>query len=128
MKGILVALGMLALASSLGAWYWNNGGNPGTAFRTAALERGNLLATISATGTIEPEEVIDIGAQVVGQIKHFGRDPRDRSKWIDYGSVVDEGTVLAHVSRHSRRSCPNPVPSIDCAAPALQSACAHRLA
>src|SRR5205823_5547526 len=97
MKGILVALGTLALASGLGTWYWHNAGSAGTAFRTAALERGNLLATISATGTIEPEEVIDIGAQVAGMIKNFGRDPRDSSKAIDYGSVVDEGTILAQI-------------------------------
>ncbi len=97
MKGILLALGTLALVSSVGAWYWRSAGDNGTTYRTASLERGNLLATISATGTLEPEEVIDIGAQVAGQIKHFGRDPRDNGKAIDYGSVVEEGTVLAQI-------------------------------
>src|SRR5262249_27415215 len=56
------------------------------------------LATINATGTIEPEEVIDIGAQVAGQIISFGDDPRGERKLIDYGSpVVKNQTVLARI-------------------------------
>src|SRR5205807_2386885 len=64
---------------------------------TAAVERGVLLATINATGTIEPEEVIDVGAQVVGRILEFGHDIRDPKKAIDYGSPVEAGTVLAQI-------------------------------
>ncbi len=66
-------------------------------FRTAAIERDNLTDTIGATGTVEPEEVIDVGAQVVGIIKSLGVDPGDpaQKKTIDYGSVVHKGTVLA---------------------------------
>lgn len=64
-------------------------------FRTVEITRGSLLSTISATGTVEPEEVVDVGAQVMGRIKSFGTDPGDPQKKIDYGSVVHEGTVLA---------------------------------
>ena len=42
--------------------------NPGTKFHTAAVQRGDLLSTIAATGTVEPEEVVDVGAQVAGLI------------------------------------------------------------
>ena len=68
-----------------------------TNFRTVAVKRGDLLSTISATGTVEPEEVVDVGAQVVGRIKTLGIDPSDPpgKKTIDYGSVVHDGTVLA---------------------------------
>ena len=31
-------------------------------FRTAVVKRGDVAATISASGTIEPEEVVDVGA------------------------------------------------------------------
>ena len=68
-----------------------------TTFRTVPVERGDLQATISSTATIEPEEVVDIGAQVAGMIKFFGKDPRDKTKDIDYGTPVDEGTVLAQI-------------------------------
>ena len=71
--------------------------DPATGFRTAAIKRGDLLSTISATGTVEPEEVVDVGAQVMGLILEFGPDPHDPAKLIDYGSVVEKGTVLAKI-------------------------------
>jgi HlyD family secretion protein len=52
---------------------------------------------VGATGTIEPEEVVDVGAQVVGMIKEFGRDPHDSTRPIDYLSMVEDGTVLARI-------------------------------
>jgi HlyD family secretion protein len=63
--------------------------------RTQLLKRGDLTATITATGTLEPEEVVDVGAQVAGQIIAFGKDRN--GKPIDYGSAVEEGTVLAKI-------------------------------
>jgi HlyD family secretion protein len=39
--------------------------------------------------------VIDVGAQVAGQIISFGKDKN--GKIIDYGSSVEEGTVLAQI-------------------------------
>lgn len=66
-----------------------------SAFRTAKVERGDLLVSISATGTVEPEEVVDVGAQVAGQILSFGKD--SNGNMVDYGSPVEEGTVLARI-------------------------------
>jgi HlyD family secretion protein len=64
-------------------------------FHTVPLKRGDLVATISATGTVEPEVVVDVGAQVSGLISTFGKDKY--GKVIDYGSVVNVGTVLANI-------------------------------
>jgi HlyD family secretion protein len=83
--------GVLLLAGCRGE---KAGGGP-AALRTAAVERGDLVATIGATGTVQPEEVIDVGAQVAGRIRLFGRDVA--GKPIDYGSQVEEGTVLAEI-------------------------------
>src|SRR5260370_37818764 len=98
MKKIIVMLVLLGVCSSAaGVWYWRENSNHGPSYRTTSVERGTLKATIQATGTIEPEEVIDIGAQIVGQIKTFGKDPRDPKKLVDFGSPVQEGTVLAQI-------------------------------
>jgi HlyD family secretion protein len=95
-KKILLLLA-LASAGGYGGWSWYGAGSSETAFRTIRVERGDLLATIDATGTIEPEEVIDIGAQVAGRIVGFGPDPRANGKPIDYGSPVEKDTVLARI-------------------------------
>jgi HlyD family secretion protein len=59
------------------------------------VKRGDLQATINATGTVEPEEVVDIGAQVAGRIVSFGKDKNGEE--VDYGSVVEPGMVLARI-------------------------------
>ncbi len=61
------------------------------------MRRGDLPTTINATGTIEPEEVVDVGAQVAGEIVSFGDDPAAAGKTISYGSPVEKGTVLAQL-------------------------------
>lgn len=64
-------------------------------FRTATVSRGNLVSTISASGVVEPEEVVDVGAQVAGRIVAFGRDASGKN--VDYGSTVQEGMILARI-------------------------------
>jgi HlyD family secretion protein len=76
-------------------WFWRGSGHRSMPYRLASVVRGNLEAVISATGTVEPEEVVDVGAQVAGKIVAFGKDKH--GKPIDYGSHVEAGTVLAHI-------------------------------
>ena len=64
-------------------------------FLTAAVKRGDVAATISSSGTIEPSETVDVGAQVAGRITSFGTDIN--GKTIDYDSVVEQGAVLAKI-------------------------------
>jgi HlyD family secretion protein len=90
---ISIAVVLIALLVIVG--FLRRGGGRQTAFRTVAVKRGDLLATISATGTVEPEEVIDVGSQVAGKIVSFGKDKG--GKTVDYGSVVEKGTVLARI-------------------------------
>ncbi|MFA6135724.1 MAG: efflux RND transporter periplasmic adaptor subunit [Phycisphaerae bacterium] len=91
----LIALIAVLFLGSLAAWQLTRSQGQDTAYRTAELTRGDLLVTISATGTVEPEEVIDVGAQVAGRIISFGQDAKGNT--VDYGSVVEAGTVLARI-------------------------------
>jgi HlyD family secretion protein len=68
---------------------------PSLTFQTARVKRGDVAATITASGTIEPVEVVDIGAQVAGIIKSFGTDTDGNT--IDYGSTVEKDAVLARI-------------------------------
>src|SRR5262245_36250827 len=97
MQRALLAV-VLVLAAVGGLVWWRLGSeDERVRYRTAPVERGTLTATVSATGTLQPEEVIDIGAQVAGQIKAFGPDPHDSSRTIDYRSQVEADTVLARI-------------------------------
>ena len=94
-KKTAVISAVVVLFVIVAASFLRGSGNKGVVYRTAAVKKGDLLASISATGTVEPEEVVDVGAQVAGQINSFGKDKN--GKPIDYGSVVEEGTILAQI-------------------------------
>lgn len=88
----IVVLGLIVIISLWRSYPYADGKD---SYSTAEVKRDNLVITISATGTVEPEEVVDVGAQVAGQINSFGKDKNGNT--IDYGSVVEEGTVLAEI-------------------------------
>ena len=91
----VIAVTLIVVAALVIGWAWRGRNGHTLTLTTAELKHGDLTATISATGTIEPVEVIDVGAQVAGLIKAFGKDKSGNS--IDYGSVVEENTVLANI-------------------------------
>jgi HlyD family secretion protein len=70
---LILAIGVVAGAGLAAKRYL--GAEPPPDFRMATVKRGDLLMTIGATGTLEPEELVDVGAQVAGRIKEFGLDP-----------------------------------------------------
>ena len=98
MKKLLFAVAVLWGGGLLGLWYYNETQTQRFAFRTVDVIRGDLLATISALGTLEPQEVVDVGAQIAGEILTFGRDPNDPGKAISFNSRVEQGTVLAQIN------------------------------
>lgn len=90
---VVGVVSVLVLAG--GIWWWHSRGGEKLSFTTTDVKRGEVTATISASGTIEPLEVVDIGAQVDGRISAFGKDTE--GKTVDYGSTVTEGSLLAKI-------------------------------
>jgi HlyD family secretion protein len=100
----LPVIAVLVALFGYGWWYVRGQDEKKTSYRTAVVDRGDILTTITATGTIEPEEVIDIGAQVLGMIREFGCDPQRPSAPVDYGTHVEKGTVLARIDESLYRA------------------------
>jgi macrolide-specific efflux system membrane fusion protein len=55
---------------------------------TAVVTRGNLEDTVTATGTLQPKDFVDVGTQVSGQLKKL---------LVDIGDVVKKGQLLAEI-------------------------------
>ena len=62
---------------------------------TEEVAEGDLMNVISASGTVEPEELVNVGAQVSGKIMEFGTDVD--GKGVDFGSRVAKGMLLAKI-------------------------------
>jgi HlyD family secretion protein len=57
-------------------------------FRTVKVERGEIISTVTATGTINPVVTVLVGSQVSGTIKAL---------YADFNSQVKEGQVIAQI-------------------------------
>lgn len=99
MKGLVKILITVVVLGALGgaAWmiYSFYASEEETVFRTEKVARGDLLSVISSSGTVEPEELVNVGAQVSGKIMNFGVD--GDGKPVDYGSKVSSGMLLAQI-------------------------------
>ena len=90
--------GGAALVCAGGAGYWYFSGDSAAAqtqFSTVSVVQEDFVSKVQATGTLEPQELVDVGAQVTGEIKEFGVDVDGRQ--VDYGSEVKAGQLLARI-------------------------------
>jgi HlyD family secretion protein len=59
-------------------------------FETATVKRGTIAQTISATGTVEPIDKVEVGTQVSGVVKKIH---------VDFNSTVTKGQLLAELDK-----------------------------
>ncbi len=62
---------------------------------TAKAEKGDISTTVTATGTIEPITLVEVGTQVSGVISKL---------YVDYNSVVKKGEILAELDKNLLQS------------------------
>ncbi len=81
-------LAFFALAAAAGAvWFWpESGAHDGPA--TVVVERGSVEDSISALGTLQPRDFVDVGTQVSGQL---------RTIHVSIGDRVQQGDLLAEI-------------------------------
>lgn len=99
LRKLLVVLLLLGLIGGIGwgLWQWRGGNDNHAQFRMEKVQRGRVASLINASGTVVPEEVVDVGAQVAGKVVRFNKDLDHSDRSIDYGSRVTEGLTLAWI-------------------------------
>ena len=87
-----VALLLVLSVLGAGGWYgWKTWYAPDAArerVTTAAVQRGDLEDAITATGTLQPRDFVDVGTQVSGQLKVLR---------VAVGATVKAGDLLAEI-------------------------------
>lgn len=83
------AAAVLVALLAAGAWWWTQQSGTGRVeYRTAAITRGNLQATVAASGAVSPVAQVSVGTQVSGQI---------RDVLVDFNSEVKAGQLIAQI-------------------------------
>ena len=70
-------------------------GAPTVKYTTVKVERQEIKSSVTATGTIEPVTLVEVGTQVSGIISHI---------YVDYNSTVKKGQVIAELDRENLNS------------------------
>lgn len=90
MRRIGLILSVLAVGVGIGGYVFFNGERkPPVRYRTAPVERGQVVSVVSATGTINPVVSVQVGTQVSGMIKSLHADFNSRVKVGDIVAVID---------------------------------------
>ncbi len=96
------AVAVLLVCAGIAAYFYYNQDTQSFSFKTSHAKVRDIVVSIDATGTVEPEDLIQIAARVSGEILSFGTDKN--GKTVDYGSEVTEGSILAIIDDEIPRS------------------------
>ena len=61
----------LALAAGGAAFWWHDREPPPPPYRLARIDRGTIVASVSATGTVQPVTTVLVGSQLSGQVREL---------------------------------------------------------
>ncbi len=86
---IIVAL-VIVTGAILGLTVFRNGKNGVVKYRTETLARGDIEALVVTSGTLNPIEIVDVGAQVSGKIEKL---------YVDFNSPVTKGQIVAELDQ-----------------------------
>jgi len=79
---------VVAVVVAAGAWVWWSSGSRSTAveYTTQPVTRGDLTVTVTATGTVEPTNEVEVSSELSGMIASVS---------VDFNDTVKKGQTLA---------------------------------
>ncbi len=90
MKKKYFIIGGIVLLAILAFIFWPKGNGTTYVLATEKVKKGNLTTAVTATGTVEPITLVEIGTQVSGVISKI---------YADYNSEVKAGQVIAELDK-----------------------------
>ncbi len=87
MKKIIIPLILLLVVVGVGSYFLLNK-KPEAVYKTAKIERGTIISTVSATGNLSAVITVQVGTQVSGTIQKL---------YVDYNSRVKKGQPIAEI-------------------------------
>ncbi|KAF0814419.1 Macrolide export protein MacA [Andreprevotia sp. IGB-42] len=94
-RKILLGLTGTALIAAAAAWAFWPKTDPVAKYRTQPVSRGELIQTVSATGTLNPVLVVSVGTQVSGTVRKLN---------VDFNDAVTEGQILLELDTDQLRA------------------------
>jgi len=90
---IIVAL-VIVTGAILGLTVFKSGKNGKVEYRTEVVGKGDIEALVVTSGTLNPIETVDVGAQVSGKIEKL---------YADFNTIVKKGDVVAELDQEPLR-------------------------
>ena len=87
MKKILIILAIILLVAAVAGFAFFKR-KPEVSYKTAKVERGTIISTVSATGNLSAVITVQVGTQVSGTIQKL---------YVDYNSRVRKGQPIAEI-------------------------------
>ena len=87
-RWIVIAIVAAALAAGGGWAWWSAASAKPIPYRFARVERGDVVQTVRATGTVQPIKLVQVGTQVNGPITKL---------YVDYNDDVKAGDLVAQI-------------------------------
>jgi macrolide-specific efflux system membrane fusion protein len=85
----VLSIGVLVVGAATAAtWYWGRSVDSTQNYITAPVTRGDLEVTVTATGTLQPAQYVDVGTQVSGQLQNVS---------VQIGDIVRKGQLVAQI-------------------------------
>lgn len=86
--GVLLAIAAVVMLIGIGLWRWFSAAPPPLQYKTVLVDRGSVVSTVTATGTVNPVVSVQVGSQVTGKIKEL---------YVDFNSIVKKGQLIAQI-------------------------------
>ncbi len=97
-KTTVLLVGLILAAGVAAYSYWPNGKSPPSErYRTQTVDRGDIVQTITANGTLNPVVLVNVGTQVSGTVRKIHADFNDRVKEDQVLAELDPALFQAQV-------------------------------